>query len=192
MPDSSSLKKAVTAGALGAVSIALAVTPFGYIPWLAGASLTVMHVPAIIGAVLEGPLVGATVGAIFGVTSLVRAATSPQGPIDVLFTNPLISVLPRILVGLAAWAVFAAFRGKAGAIAAATAGVVGSVTNSALVLGALVVAGALPLAVALSVFVANGLVEALVAGVLTLAVASAWKGVGTRFGKARLADEEKK
>jgi len=105
--ESSPVRKAVVAGALGAVSIALFLTPFGYIPWLAGASLTVMHVPAILGAVLEGPVVGMVVGAIFGVTSLVKAATAPQGPIDVFFVNPVVSVLPRVLVGLAAWAVSA-------------------------------------------------------------------------------------
>ncbi len=188
---SSPVRKAVVAGALGAVSIALFLTPFGYIPWLAGASLTVMHVPAIIGAVLEGPVVGMVVGLIFGATSLVKAATAPQGPIDVFFTNPVVSILPRVLVGLAAWAVYRAFRGRLSALAAAAAGVVGSLANSILVLGALVVFGAVPFAMAASVLVANGLVEAAAAAVLTLGVVAAWRGVDGR-GKARLADEERK
>lgn len=189
MSQSASLRKTIVAGALGAVSVALFLTPFGYIPWLSGASLTVMHVPAIIGAVLEGPLVGGIVGAIFGVTSLVKAATAPQGPIDPFFVNPLISVLPRILVGIAAWAVFKAFRGKLGAVAALSAGLAGSLTNSVLVLGALVLAKAIPLAVATGVLVSNGLVEAAVAAILTLGVAAAWRGVGAR-GSSRLGAEE--
>jgi len=188
--ESSPVRKAVVAGALGAVSIALFLTPFGYIPWLAGASLTVMHVPAILGAVLEGPVVGMVVGAIFGATSLVKAATAPQGPIDVFFVNPVVSVLPRVLVGLAAWAVYHAFRGKVPALAAAVAGAAGSLANSVLVLGALVAFGALPLAVAGSVLAANGLVEAAAAAILTLGVVAAWRGVGGK-GKARLADEGK-
>jgi uncharacterized membrane protein len=74
------VRKIVVAGALGALSIALFLSPFGYVPWLAGASLTVMHVPAIIGAVLEGPVVGSIVGVIFGVTALVKAARRLKGP----------------------------------------------------------------------------------------------------------------
>jgi len=191
MSISSPVRKAVVAGALAAVSIVLSLTPFGYIPWLAGASLTVMHVPAIIGAVLEGPLVGALVGAIFGVSSLVKAATSPGGPIDVFFTNPVVSVIPRILVGVVAWAVFAAFRGKFRAVSAAVAGVAGSLTNALLVLGTLVAYKAIPLAVAGSVFVANSLVEAVVGGILTTAVVLAWKGIGDSVGKSRLSSEDK-
>jgi uncharacterized membrane protein len=186
---SSTLRKAIVAGALGAVSVALMFTPAGYIPWVAGASLTIMHVPAIIGAVMEGPWVGAIAGAIFGFTSLFRAATSPQGPIDTFFVNPLVSVLPRILVGLVAWAVYSLFRGKARALGAAAAGVAGSITNSILVLGLLVLLKAIPLAVATTVFTANSLVEAVLAAVLTSAVVAAWTGIGAQ-AKSRLAKEE--
>ena len=190
MEKKSNVRKIVVAGALGALSIALFLTPLGYIPWLAGASLTVMHIPAIIGAVLEGPVVGVVVGGIFGVTALVKAATAPQGPIDPFFVNPLISVLPRLLIGLAAWAVFKAFRGRRGALAAASAGIAGSLTNSVFVLGALVGFGAIPLAVAGAVFLANSFIEAAVAGVLTLGVVASWKGIESRTGKARLAEEK--
>ncbi len=148
-----------------------------------------MHVPAIIGAVLEGPVVGIVVGGIFGVTALIKAATAPQGPIDLFFVNPLISVLPRLLVGLAAWAVYKAFGGKVQAVAAVVAGIAGSLTNSVLVLGTLVAFAAIPLAAAGAVFVANGLIEAALAAVLTLAVVSVWKGVESRSGKAKLAKE---
>ncbi|MGA2547815.1 MAG: ECF transporter S component [Rectinemataceae bacterium] len=190
MEAKSNVRKIVVTGALGALSIALFLTPFGYIPWLAGASLTVMHIPAIIGAVLEGPVVGIVVGGIFGVTALVKAATAPQGPIDVFFVNPLVSVLPRLLVGLAAWAVYRAFRGKLPAVATAVAGIAGSLANSVFVLGALVLFAAIPPAVALGVFVANGLIEAALAAVLTFGVVAAWKGIESRSGKAKLAKEE--
>lgn len=186
-----SVRKIVVAGALGAVAVALSLTGLGYIPWFSGASLSVLQVPAIVGAVLEGPVVGILVGGIFGITSLVQAAINPaKGPVDVFFVNPLISVLPRLLIGLAAWAVFALFRGRLRGVAASVAGVVGSLANTILVLGALVLAGAIPLALAGTVFVANGLIEAVVAAVLTLAIVTAWKGVEGRGGKARLADEK--
>ena len=187
----SALRKIVIAGALGAISVVLFLTNIGLIPWIAGASITVMHVPVIIGAVLEGPIVGSAVGLVFGVSALIKAGVAPQGPIDVFFVNPLISVLPRILVGVAAWAAYRAFRGKAGPVAAAAAGIAGSLANSFLVLGALVLFGAIPLATALAVFAANGLIEAAAAAVLTAGVVSAWKGIEGSGGKARLADEEK-
>jgi uncharacterized membrane protein len=76
MERKSNVRKIVVAGALGALSIALFLTPLGMIPWFAGVSLTVVHVPVIIGAVLEGPVVGMVVGAIFGVSALVKAATA--------------------------------------------------------------------------------------------------------------------
>ncbi len=186
------IRTTIVTGALSAVSIALFLTPFGYIPWVAGASLTVMHVPAILGAVLEGPVAGAIIGGIFGVTSLIKAATAPQGPIDVFFTNPLVSVVPRILVGLLAWVAFKAIGRKKVVLGAAAAAIVGSLANSLFVLGALVLLGALPLAAAASVFVANSFVEAALAAVLTVAVVAAWRGIGSKSGKARLADEEKK
>lgn len=190
--SSSMLRTTIVTGALSAVSVALFLTPFGYIPWLAGASLTVMHVPAILGAVLEGPAAGAIIGAIFGLTSLVKAATAPQGPIDIFFTNPLVSVLPRIAVGLLAWVTFKALGGKRRTLGAAAAAIVGSLANTIFVLGALVLLGALPLAAAASVFVANGLVEAALAAVLTVGVVAAWKGISSKSGKARLADEDKR
>jgi uncharacterized membrane protein len=190
MARSSSVRKIVIAGALAAVSIVLGFTPLGYIPWFSGATLSVLAVPTIIGAVLEGPVVGIVVGGVFGATSLVQAATNPaRGPIDVFFVNPFISVLPRLLIGLAAWLVYRLFRGKLVPAAAATAGVVGSLANSVFVLGALVLAGAIPLAVAATVLVANGLLEAAAAGILSSAVVSAWRGIASRSGKSRLADE---
>lgn len=192
MARSSSVRKVVIAGALSAVSIVLGFTPLGYIPWFSGAVLSVMAVPVSIGAILEGPVVGIVVGGVFGVTSLIQAATNPaRGPIDVFFVNPFISVLPRLLIGLAAWAVYRLFRGKLVPAAAATAGVVGSLANSVFVLGALVLAGAIPLAVAATVLVANSLLEAAAGGILTSAVVSAWKGIASRSGKSKLSDEGK-
>ncbi len=190
--SSSMIRATIVTGALSAVSIALFLTPFGYIPWLAGASLTVMHVPAILGAVLEGPIAGAIIGGIFGVTSVIKAATAPQGPIDVFFTNPIVSVLPRIVVGLVAWGVFRLLGRKKAAMGAAAAAIAASLANSLLVLGSLVLLGALPLAAAASVFAANSIVEAILAAILTASVVAAWKGIGSKSGRARLAEDEEK
>ena len=94
-----STRKIVISGILGAVSIFLGASHLGFIPWVGGAALTIMHVPVIIGAVLEGPLVGFIIGLIFGAFSLLQGALAPTGPTDVWFTNPLVSIAPRVLIG---------------------------------------------------------------------------------------------
>lgn len=190
MAQHSALRKIIVTGALGSISVVLFLTNLGLIPWFAGVSLTVMHVPVIIGAVLEGPIVGTSIGLIFGLSTLIKAATAPNGPGDAFFVNPLISVLPRLLIGLFAWMAYKAFRGKIEPIAAATAGIIGSLANSFFVLGALVLFGAIPLATAAGIFAANSLIEAAAAAVLTLGVVVVWKGVEDGRGRAKLADEE--
>lgn len=99
------IRKIVIAGVMGGISIFLGATRLGFIPYLTGVSLTIMHVPVIIGAVLEGPVVGAVIGFIFGIFSLLQAALTPAG-VDVVFINPLVSVLPRLFIGPVAWLVF--------------------------------------------------------------------------------------
>ncbi len=171
MPQSSTRKLVIT-GALGAISILLGWTHWGFIPWISGASLTIMHVPVIIGAVLEGPLVGLTIGLIFGMFSLVQAAIAPTGPADVWFTNPLLSILPRLFIGPIAWLVWMALR-RLPVVGLIAAGIAGSLTNTLLVLGMIALLGFLPWQAILPIIVANGLPEAAVSAILTLAVVGA-------------------
>lgn len=99
-------RKLVIASMLGAITVVLGLTPLGFIP-LGFISATTMHIPVIIGAILEGPVVGMAVGLIFGLSSLFNAITRPT-PISVVFYNPLISILPRILIGLFSYYVYKA------------------------------------------------------------------------------------
>ncbi len=179
------IRKIVVAGALGAVAAILGVMHWGYIPWITGASLTIMHVPVIIGAVLEGPVVGVAIGLIFGATSVLQAALAPSGPTDVWFTNPLLSVLPRLFIGPAAWLVWRALQRwpAAGLIAA---GIVGSLTNTVLVLGMIGLLGFLPWAALPPIVIANGLPEAAASALITLAVVAAWRRI--EIGRRKGAD----
>lgn len=93
------VRKLTIVGMLSAISIILSLTPIGYIPINPVVNLTIMHIPVIIGGILEGPVVGATVGAVFGFTSLFRAITSPTVT-NFIFINPLVSVIPRMLLGI--------------------------------------------------------------------------------------------
>src|SRR3990170_2385227 len=72
------------------------------------------------------------------------------------FTNPIISVLPRILIGPVAWLVWAGLKRwpVAGLIAA---GIAGTLTNTILVLGAIGLLGFLPWAALGPIAIANGL-----------------------------------
>jgi uncharacterized membrane protein len=176
------IRKIVVAGVMGGISIFLGATRLGFIPWFAGASLTVMHVPVIIGAVLEGPIVGGVIGLIFGVFSLIQSAIGPQGPADVWFVNPLVSILPRLFIGPVAWLVYIAVRKFKEVPSYVAAGIAGSLTNTVLVLGVLGLYKFLPWNVIGAIAAANGLPEAAIAAILTVAVVASWRGIETRRG----------
>ncbi len=173
-------RKIVITGVLGAISALLGWTDWGFIPWFSGASLTIMHVPVIIGAILEGPVVGAIIGLIFGLFSMLQAAIAPSGPTDVWFTNPILAVLPRLFIGPVAWLVWKALQ-RWNVPALIVAGIAGSLTNTILVLGTIVAMGFLTLPVVIPVAVVNGLPEAAVSAIITLAVVAAWRQI--RIGK---------
>lgn len=103
-----SVKRLTIVGVLGAISAVLGMTPIGFIP-VGPTSATIMHIPVIIGAILEGPVVGMLVGLIFGIFSLIRAITAPT-VISPVFYNPLVSILPRVLIGLTAYYSFILFK----------------------------------------------------------------------------------
>lgn len=116
-------RQIVIAGVMGAIAILLGATGWGFIPFVLGVSITIMHVPVIIGAVLEGPLVGTVIGLLFGIFSLIWAFIRPSGP-DIYFQHPLVSVLPRLFIGLVAYLVYRVVRGPRTGKASTALGVV--------------------------------------------------------------------
>jgi len=133
------IRRITVAGVLSALSIGLNFTPLAFmlIPGLQ-VQITLMHVPVIIGAILEGPLVGAFIGLVFGLFSLYTAAITPL-PIAFAFLNPLVSVLPRVLIGIVTYYVYKLFLGlfkqKKDSLAIGIAATVGTLTNTIGVLG---------------------------------------------------------
>ncbi len=106
------LRHYVLAGLLGALIAALGFTPLGMVPvpTPAGAA-TILHVPVIIAALLEGPVFGAMVGFLFGAVSFWRAIVAPSNPVaQVMFTDPVTAFVPRILIGIVAFYAFRAAR----------------------------------------------------------------------------------
>jgi uncharacterized membrane protein len=178
-------RKIVITGVMGAISVLLGWTHWGLIPWFGGISITVMHIPVIIGAVLEGPVVGAGIGLIFGLFSMLQAAIAPSSPSDIWFTNPILALLPRLFIGPAAWLVWRALQRWQipGLIAA---GIVGSLTNTILVLGTIGLMGLLPWAAVLTIAGTNGILEAAAAALLTVAVVAAWRRIEYGRGKSSI------
>lgn len=103
-------KNLTTVGILGAIVIMLGLTPLGFIP-LGVLTITSLHIPVIIAGILEGPVVGGLVGLIFGFFSLFNAMTRPT-PISFVFYNPLISIMPRILIGVVTGLVYRVLKDK--------------------------------------------------------------------------------
>lgn len=101
MPLRTSTRKITIFSIFTAISVILGFTPLGIIP-IPPVGATIMHIPVIIIGILEGPVAGALMGLVFGIISIIRAITT--GSILLFaFLNPLVSVVPRILIGVMAY-----------------------------------------------------------------------------------------
>lgn len=172
----------VLLGMLSSIIIIQTTVPFlGYIP-IGPLSLTIIQVTVIIAAIVLGTKEGAIVGGIWGIITFIRAFVAPTSVIaPIVFTNPLISVLPRILIGVVAAFMFHRLLNRKlnETLRMSFAGVLGSLTNTVLVLGFIYLFYREPYAnflqmdleqllpALLTIVVTNGITEAILAGVLT-------------------------
>ncbi|WP_125761431.1 ECF transporter S component [Companilactobacillus hulinensis] len=125
-------------GILMAIIFVQSLVPFlGFIP-TGFINITIIHITVIVAAIVLGPKDGAIVGLVWGLGTMVRAFTSPTSIIDTtVFTNPIVAVLPRVIVGLVAGYLYLAFKNrfKKRVVAMGIASAFGSLTNTVLVLG---------------------------------------------------------
>ncbi len=157
-----SVRKIVISGILGAISILLGVTRLGFIPVPTPAGhATIMHIPVILGGVLEGPVVGLITGAIFGLFSFLQ----PGAP---FFADPLVSIVPRLFIGVVAYLVYFATKKINTILACILAGAIGSATNTILVHAIPTWRGYLPAELSVSIGVLHGVPELIVAAILTV------------------------
>lgn len=141
-----STRRIVVTAMLAAITILLAFTPIGMIPMPAPLpAITLVHLPVILAAVLEGPVVGMAIGFVFGMSSLIRAIPSGALTLTFFFRYPWVSVLPRMIIPLTVWLSYIlfsrllskkAFGDKA---ATAIAAAIGALTNTVLCLGVIIV-----------------------------------------------------
>jgi len=193
-------KRLVTISLLSAISFVLGFTPLGFIP-IPPANATTMHIPVIIGAILEGPIAGIIIGLIFGISSIIQALLRPN-ILSFAFINPLVSVLPRILIGVVSYysykLVFNLFSSKKGntisksadTISIGVSAALGTLTNTVGVLGMMYllyagrIAEAMGIektavgAVVLAIGLTNGIPEIIIAVLITIAVVKAVKKAG--------------
>ncbi|MDR1579611.1 MAG: ECF transporter S component [Synergistaceae bacterium] len=190
------MREFVAASIFTGIIFLLAFTPFGFIN-LVVIKGTVIHIPVIVGSITLGPYWGAFLGAMFGVTSLIINSTAPSllsFAFSPLISPPgashgslwalVVCFVPRILVGVTPWCAYrllqkvSLFKEKR-LVSLFVSGIVGSATNTLLVMHIIYfvfkdsyalarnVASEAVYALVKGVIIANGIPEALLAGVLT-------------------------
>ena len=174
-------------GILSAFIIVQTFVPFlGNIP-IPPLNPTIIHITVIVAAFVLSTKDGMLVGLVWGLARMVKAYTLPASPLDLLlWTNPVIAVVPRVMVGLVAGLVFHAFlKRKQEKVGMVIAAVLGSLTNTVLVLGFIALFYGNEYATALNVdpsnllkvlagiVATNGIGEAVAAGLIAPFIATA-------------------
>lgn len=198
-----SLSEFVKTALLTAIIFLLTFVPgIGYIPVNPVINVTIIHIPVIIGSVVLGAKKGAFLGFMFGLSSFIKNTFFSTSAMSFVF-NPLFHIstgyyagalyaliicfLPRILVGVVPYFVYTALKKKITEVGALlTSGVLGSMTNTILVMGFIGIffkneyAKMLGEKAANGVFAfigaticTNGIAEAVVAAILSATVAKA-------------------
>lgn len=202
MKQCSKTSSLVITAAIGAIIIIMAFTPFGYIP-LGFMNATIIHVPVIIGSIFLGPKYGGFLGLVFGLTSVWKNTYMPNltsfvfspfvkvGEYGGNFWSLVISIVPRVLVGIVAYVVYKELMKMLKAnkskriISLSVAGVTASLIHTLLVMNLIYLCfgkeyGAAAKGITegvygiiIGIIFMNGIPEAFVAGILTVAVTQA-------------------
>jgi uncharacterized membrane protein len=184
-----------------AIIFILAFTPIGYIQ-LGVIKATIVHIPVIVGSILLGPKKGAILGSLFGLTSFISNTFTPVllsfafSPLIPVFGTDkgtpmalIICFIPRIMVGIVPYFAFrllnGLFKRKWKLLSFTIAGILGSFTNTLLVMNGIyfifkdsyAAARNVPLdtvySAILAIIFGNGIPEAIVAGIVTGALCRA-------------------
>lgn len=165
-----------------ALEAVLTFTPLGFL-MIPPISITLLHIPVIVGAILMGPSAGGILGLAFGLFSMIKASTAAASPADMAFSpflsgSPLSSVvmciLPRVLLGVIAGGLYLLLsrKRKGEALQMGISAVAATFLHSMMVLGLLsLLFQALPLKDVIAALIGvNCLLEMLAAAVVTAAV----------------------
>lgn len=112
-------------------------------------SITILHIPVIIGSLTLGPKYGGVLGLIFGILTMVYATFRGVTPVDMMFSPAgghgmpvqaiIMSIVPRIILGIIPWFLFNLFHKviKKEYTCAAIAAGLSTLVHTILVLGCL-------------------------------------------------------
>lgn len=137
MRDNKTLKLTIIAVFTAIIFLQSFIPNIGYVRILpALPAIATIGITVSIGGALLGPRSGAILGLIWGLISLFMAYTQPGDIVSLmLFQNPVIAVVPRVLVGLFAGLVAKyTINHMPKAISYGLSGFVGSITNTAFVI----------------------------------------------------------
>jgi uncharacterized membrane protein len=167
------------AGVFGALAVVLAFTPLGLIPVPNPTeAATSLHLPAIVAGIIAGPIVGGMVGLVLALSTwYLYNATFMTFSGGNLLVALLAAFLPRVLIGVLAYYAYRPLR-RWPPLAAAIAGLVGTLTNTFGVLGLLIWLGTFPVALLAPVFAMNVPVEVTLALIVTIPAVAALRAVG--------------
>lgn len=173
-----------------AITILLGIIPNIGIIQIGIISLTILHIPVIIAGMILGINGSAVTGLVFGLTSFFVASTRGATPVDLLFVNPLVSVLPRLLFGIITGLICKKFVKKDDAVTYGLIGFVCSIIHTVLVYIALYIWGQKTLQIEIGVLnffkylvgaiSINSIIEAIVAGVIMIGLMKGIKKLKTR------------
>ena len=108
----------------------------GYIP-LGFFDITIIQITVILAGILLGPVSGGIIGGIWGLLDFIRAITFTSSVFgNIVMSNPIIAIVPRILIGVFAGIVFNFYqnKNKSKQFSSTIAAIIGSLTNTILVL----------------------------------------------------------
>ena len=193
----SSTRELVLVALFCAIILIMAFTPMiGYIP-LGFTRATIIHIPVIIASIVLGPKKGAFLGFVFGLTSLINNTVNPTvtsfaftpfftlGSAEPSMLSLIVCFVPRILVGVVPYYIRKITKKLPDVVSYSVAGLLGSLTNTVLVMNLIYFlfkdsyAAAQGKAVEVlyaaigSVILINGVPEAIVAAVITFAICKA-------------------
>ncbi len=144
MSKKSNVKTLVQLALLTAIELIMAFTPLGYLK-IGPVSITFMAIPVAVGAIVLGPLSGAFLGLVFGLTSFSQCFGADTFGTTLLsinaFSTAFMCLVPRILMGLFAGLIFGGLKkttlGETGG--ALLSSLACSVINTVLFVGSLIV-----------------------------------------------------
>ncbi|MFV0255749.1 MAG: ECF transporter S component [Erysipelotrichaceae bacterium] len=162
-----------------AITLILALIPNLGIIQIGAISITIMHLPVIVAALTLNRKQTLIIALCFGFCSWLVALTRAITPMDLLFQNPLVAIIPRFLFGLAATYLATIFKQeKLRVVFTAT---IATLIHTILVLSTVIIAGPELFGVVdfsggivslwtliITVISSNGIIEMLVSAIVML------------------------